>query len=176
MKSNLSKITALVDGSNIALDESRTPHVERLHAVRRALEKAGFRRVEIVCDATLRHRFRDVNLAEYEEFERGLGKLWVQVPAGTSTDRVVLERLKADQNAVVVSNDTYSKEKDEQYRPVDLEDRRIKTLAYGDSLQLIYPQSWATAPVIVEPYTSPPDKGEEQDESSPKEPTEARAT
>ena len=157
---DLSGKVALVDGSNIAWgSDSLEPRTERLHTTRRALQRAGFRHVEIVCDASLRHHFKVRTPEQYAEFEDGLGsQLWSQTPRGRSFDRVILERLKADENAVVVSNDAYLKPEDQPYRPVDLEKRHIRVQFYKDRLQLLFPEAWRDTPTIIEPYEeiSPP--------------------
>ncbi len=149
----LGESIALVDGSNIALGGTRVPKLERLLAVKRGLLSAGVARVEVICDASLRHRFRENNPSQSELFQRGLDAgLWFQTPARVTADRVILERMKDDPNCVAVSSDAFGKPEDEPHRPPDLSDRQVRVQFYPDSVQLIYPDLWANAPVTIERF------------------------
>lgn len=135
-------LSALVDGSNLAYDGA-VPRVSRLMTVRRALESAGFDAVEVVCDANLRHRFRERNRQDARAFDVGLrSRLWSQSPAGVSADQVLLRRLNADPDAIVVSNDAFAKDEDDAYRPGDLAERHVRVHFHRDGVQLLYPEGW----------------------------------
>lgn len=150
---DLSRTVALVDGANIARADGKPPRIELLLAIRRALGKAGFGDVEVVCDATLRHVFRKLSPEQYDEFESGIRLgLWSQTPFGEKADRIILQRVKLDENAVVVSNDAFARPQDGPDRPTDLEDRRIRVQFYKDRLQLIFPRQWPEAVTVIEPY------------------------
>ena len=135
-------LTALVDGSNLAYDGS-VPRIERLTNVRRALEAAGFEAVEVVCDANLHHRFEELNKRDARAFDEGLDSgLWSQSPARVRADEVLLRRLKADSDTVVVSNDAFAKDEDDAYRPDDLDLRHVRVHFQRDGVQLLYPDGW----------------------------------
>jgi hypothetical protein len=98
-----------------------------------------------VSDATLLHEFREENSQDLDSFSEGLkAGHWTQAPARLQgkADRVILESLRADSAAVVVSNETFKKVTESRYRPVDLEERHLKFHCSSDRVLVLFPDSW----------------------------------
>jgi hypothetical protein len=99
----------LVDGANVAWAEQTKddkPKVSNIVAMRQTLEKEGYDPI-IIIDASLRHDIDDPN-----QLESLIDNQHVrQSPAGSEADFFVLETAQ-QQNARVVSNDTFEKYRD----------------------------------------------------------------
>jgi hypothetical protein len=99
----------LVDGANVAWAEQTKddkPKVSNIVAMRQTLEKEGYDPI-IIIDASLRHDIDDPN-----QLEALIDNQHVrQSPAGAEADFFVLETAQ-QQNARVVSNDTFEKYRD----------------------------------------------------------------
>lgn len=99
----------LVDGANVAWAEQTKddkPKVSNIVAMRQTLEKEGYDPI-IIIDASLRHDIDDPN-----QLESLIDNQHVrQSPAGAEADFFVLETAQ-QQNARVVSNDTFEKYRD----------------------------------------------------------------
>ena len=124
----------VVDGSNVAFEEVTAegkPRVANLVAVRRELERLGYRPI-IIVDAAFRHQVDDPRQLEAlidDQIVR-------QAPAGTDADYFVLTTA-ADEHAPVVSNDLY--------RPYEHEfrwirERRIPLMIVDGHVELYAPK------------------------------------
>lgn len=106
----------IIDGSNVAWNNKDgstggRPKVNNIEIVEKALKDNGFRTIQIIIDASLRHQVTDD--AEVAQFKKK--KNVYEVPAGTSADRYILELAKRNKRALIVSNDRFNewKENDE---------------------------------------------------------------
>lgn len=130
---------ALVDGSNVAFAGGKKPRLEVLVAVVGALKAAGAAPVEVVCDATLRHHFREHSSRDFAAFEKHVDSgVFGQAPPGHTADEVLLVRLQTVSSAVLVSNDSFGKD-ERRFAPPDLPARQIKLYASDDAVTLLLP-------------------------------------
>jgi hypothetical protein len=100
----VSKPVAVVDGSNVALEEKTNdgkPKMENIARMRRALEIQGYRPI-IITDARLKYDIDDKT--QYERLE-GEGIIH-QAPAGTQADYFILTTAQIE-NGIVISNDQF---------------------------------------------------------------------
>ncbi|HUZ01012.1 MAG TPA: hypothetical protein VMU89_11720 [Thermomicrobiaceae bacterium] len=126
--------TVVVDGSNVAYEEvtpEGKPKVANLVAVRRELERRGYRPI-IIVDAAFRHQVDDPRQLEALIDDQVVR----QAPAGTDADYFVLTTA-ADEHAAVVSNDLY--------RPYEHEfpwvrERRIPLMIVDGNVELYEPK------------------------------------
>lgn len=120
----------VVDGANVAWSEQssdRKPKVSNLVAMRQALEAEGLDPI-IIIDASLRYDVDDPDQLE------GMidGQHVRQSPAGTEADYFILKTAE-QQEANIVSNDTFEKYRDEYDW---IWDRRIPYMIVEGEVQL----------------------------------------
>lgn len=100
----MQKPVAVVDGSNVALEEKTNdgrPKMENIAKMRKVLEDQGYRPI-IIADARLKHEIDDPS--QYERFEdEGIIH---QAPAGTQADYFILTTAQIE-NGIVISNDRF---------------------------------------------------------------------
>ena len=129
----------LVDGSNMAFAGGKQPRLRVLEAVVAALRAAGASVVEVICDATLRHKFREHAPTEVAAFEQAVDEgRFGQAPPGHPADEVLLVRLHAVPDALLASNDSFTKD-ERRFAPADLPARQIKLYASDDGVTLLLP-------------------------------------
>lgn len=104
---NLDMQRVVLDGANVAwAGKSREagdrPELRHIVHLRETLEAKGFSTIEVICDATLGHEIDNPN--EYRELKQN--NQLIEVPAGTTADEFLLERIKKIPS-LIISNDQF---------------------------------------------------------------------
>ncbi|MCF8257677.1 MAG: hypothetical protein K9J06_08995 [Flavobacteriales bacterium] len=97
----------VLDGSNVAYNSQGNkvsiPTVQNMILMVEQLKKKGFKDVDVIVDASLKHRLSDMD--KMPELEK-ICSSYLEVPAHTSADIMVIQHVKAH-HCLMVSNDQF---------------------------------------------------------------------